>query len=193
MTLYRVFPFEPSARPSEPGGALYAPQAGAGRIANPELYRELYLSNSAAGALSESFGRLDMWTPAMFSDADRAYALATYDLLDSAPICDLDSPARLLAYDLRPSNVVARDRSITQAWAERIYRSQKWVGIAWWSRYDSRWRSLGLWNRKQLRLKSKPELLSLEHPAVREAAALLPRRLALTAAASARFRNPAPR
>jgi hypothetical protein len=43
------------------------------------------------------------------------------------------------------------------------------------ARYDSRWRSLGLWNRKLLRLKGDPEILSLEHAVVQEAAALLPR------------------
>jgi hypothetical protein len=56
-------------------------------------------------------------------------------------------------------------------------RSKKWIGIAWWSRYDSRWQSLGLWSRKQLRLKGDPEVLSVEHSAVQEAATLLPRHL----------------
>lgn len=65
----------------------------------------------------------------------------------------------------------------SQAWAVRIHQSKKWIGIAWWSRYDSRWRSLGLWNRKQLRLKGDPEILSVEHAAVRDAAALLSRHL----------------
>jgi RES domain len=177
MTLYRVFPFVANARPSEPGGALFTPYGGAGRIANPNLYNELYLSSTAAGALSEAFGRLDTWTDAIFAQPDRPYALATYELSDHATICDLDNAGRLLAYELRPSDVVARDRSITQTWAALIYRSKKWNGIAWWSRYDSRWRSLGVWNRKQLRLKRNPEPLSLEHAAVQEAAMLLPRRL----------------
>jgi hypothetical protein len=175
MTLYRVFPYDAAAPPLQPGGALYAPLGAAGRIANPDLYNELYLSNSAVGALSEAFGRFDTWTQEMFVQGDRPYALATYELPDRAVICDLDSAGRLLAYDLRPSDVVARERSVTQAWAARIHRSRKWIGIAWWSRYDSRWRSLALWNRKQLRLKLGPEVLALDHAAVREAAASLPR------------------
>jgi hypothetical protein len=175
MTLYRVFPYDPAAPLSQPGGALYTPFGAAGRIANPDLYNELYLSNSAVGALSEAFGRFDTWTQEMFAQGDRPYALATYELPDRIAICDLDNPGRLLAYDLRPSNVVARDRSVTQAWAARIHRSNKWIGTAWWSRYDSRWRSLGLWNREQLRLEQDPEVLGIEHAAVQEAAALLPR------------------
>ncbi|MGA8796590.1 MAG: hypothetical protein WB526_05925 [Candidatus Cybelea sp.] len=175
MTLYRVFPYDAAAPPSQPGGALYTPLGAAGRIANPDLYNELYLSNSAAGALSEAFGRFDTWTQEMFVQGDRPYALASYELPDRAAICGLDSPGRLLAYDLRPSDVVSRERGVTQAWAARIHRSKKWIGVAWWSRYDSRWRSLALWNRKQLRLKQGPEVLALDHAAVREAAALLPR------------------
>jgi hypothetical protein len=177
MKLYRVFPFDAEARPSEPGGALFAPYGGNGRIANPNLYRELYVSSTAVGALSEAFGRLDTWTSAMFAGGSGPAALASYELPDQAEICELDNAGPLLAYDLRPSDVVARERSVTQAWATRIYQSGKWIGIAWWSGYDSRWRSLGIWNRRQLRLIGGPELLSVDHAAVREAAALLPRRL----------------
>jgi len=177
MTLYRVFPYDAAARPSQLGGALYAPRGAAGRIANPDLYDELYLSSSPAGALSEAFGRFDVWTQAMFAYHDGPYALATYELPDRTEISGLDNAGRLLAYDLRPSGVVARERSVTQAWAARIHGSKKWIGIAWWSRYDSRLRSLALWNRKQLRLKEDPDVLSLAHPAVQEAAELLPRRL----------------
>jgi hypothetical protein len=177
MMLYRVFPFEAAASPSQPGGALYAPLGAAGRIANPDLYRELYLCSSAIGALSEAFRRFDVWTQPMLAQGGQPYALATYELPDRSAICDLDNAGRLLAYDLRPSDVVARERRLTQAWAARIHRSKQWIGIAWWSRYDSHWQSLGLWNRRQLRLKRDPEVLSVEHAAVREAAALLPRHL----------------
>jgi RES domain len=178
MRLYRVFPFDAEAKPSERGGALFAPRGRAGRIANPKLYAELYVSSSAAGALSEAFGRLATWAEGMLTVRDRPYALATYELPDDRdPVCDLDNAARLLAYDLRPSEVVARDRNVTQAWAEQIYRSGKWAGISWWSRYDSRWRSFGLWSRKYLRVSNPPEPLTMRHAAVREAAELLPRRL----------------
>jgi RES domain-containing protein len=180
VTLYRVFAFDAAGRSSQPGGALFAPPAGAGRIANPELYYELYLSTTAAGAVSEVFGRLDTWTQTLFAGRGLPYAIARYELYDSAPVCNLDNAARLLALDLAPSDVVARDRTVTQSWAARIYACKKWIGIAWWSRYESRWQSMGLWNRKQLRLKGRPELLSTRHPAVLEAVALLPRRLELS-------------
>jgi hypothetical protein len=178
MRLYRVFPFDPSAPLTEPGGALFAPRSSMGRIANLDLYSELYLNTTAVGALSEAFGRLDTWTSTMLDDERRRYAVAEFELSDDAAICNLDSAGRLLSYELAPSDVVALDRSVTQAWAARIYRTKKWIGIAWWSRYDSRWQSIGLWQRRDLRLVKTPEVLYLEHAAVRKAATLLPRRLA---------------
>jgi RES domain len=177
VTLYRVFPFDANARPSEPGGATFVPRSSGNRISNPELHDEMYLSNTPAAALGEAFGRFDTWTEAIFTQMGKSFALATFEMPDGAAICDLDDAGRLLAYELSPSEVVARDRSVTKIWAARIYQSKKWLGIAWWSRYNSRWRSVGLWSRRQLRLRGGPEVLSTEHSAVQEAAALLPRRL----------------
>ncbi|MFZ0030446.1 MAG: RES family NAD+ phosphorylase [Candidatus Cybelea sp.] len=180
MTLYRVFTFDATARPAGSGGPMFASRSGFGRIGNSDLYHELYLSSTAAGAVSEAFGRLDTWTSALFAGRDRPYALAAFYLDDRAAICDLDNAARLLAYGLAPSDVVARDRSKTQAWAARIYKTDRWVGIAWWSRYESGWQSIGLWDVSNLQLKGEPERLSVRHAAVQEAAALLPRRLELS-------------
>ena len=178
MKLYRVFPFSPAARSLEPGGALFAPRSSAGRIANPELYSELYICTTAAGAVSEAFGRLDTWNPGTLSYHDRPYALAEFEFDDNAHICDLGNAGQLLSYNLAPSDVVARDRTVTQSWAVQIYSAKKWIGISWWSRYDSSWQSIGLWQRRGLRLRRAPEVLSVDHAAVREAASLLPRRLA---------------
>ena len=178
MILYRVFPYDSSAPPTESGGALFAPHSSAGRIANPDLYSELYLSTTAAGALSEAFGRLDTWRASTLVYEPWPYALAEFELDDNARICNLDNAGRLLSYELAPSEVVARDRNVTRAWAARIYRAKKWNGIAWWSHYESRWQSMGLWQRRGLRLLRTPEPLSLAHAAVRDAAVLLPRRIA---------------
>lgn len=178
MTLYRVFPFDPSARPTDPGGALFVPARDDGRIANPDLYSELYLSTAPAGAVSEAFGRFDVWDASMLSRYRHHFALAEFELDDSANICELDNAGRLLSYNLAPSDVVARDRVVTQAWAARIYATKKWIGISWWSRYDASWQSMGLWQRRGLHLQNAPEVLTLQHPALLEAAAQLPRWLA---------------
>lgn len=177
MRLYRVFPFDSAASTTEPGGALFAPHGRAGRIANPDLYHELYCSTSATGAVSEAFGRLDVWTAETFVRYERPYALAELEFDHAVRICELDNVGRLLSYELVPSDVVASDRAVTRGWAARIYKTRKWVGISWWSRYDSRWHSAALWQRRGLRVVKPPQPLSVEHPAVLKAAALLPRRL----------------
>jgi len=61
--LYRVFPYLPKAAPGEPGGALYIPPQGGGRLDNPDLYSVFYAGNAEAGAVAEAFGRFPEWTP----------------------------------------------------------------------------------------------------------------------------------
>ncbi|MBI1790737.1 MAG: RES domain-containing protein, partial [Acidobacteria bacterium] len=63
--LYRVLPFLAAAAEDEPGGALYIPPQGGGRLDNPELYSVLYLSDAASGAIAEAFGRFPEWSPAI--------------------------------------------------------------------------------------------------------------------------------
>ena len=177
MTAYRVFPYDRAAYAHEPGGALFAPVSSANRIANPSLFCELYLSDSQAGAIAEAFGRFDTWTRERFVHNGKPYALAGYEIADAGAICNLDNAGRLLALHLRPSEVVARNRRVTQAWAARIYEMNQWIGISWWSRYDSRWQSMGIWDRASITVAAPPEELSLTHPALVEAATLLPRRI----------------
>lgn len=179
--LYRVFPFLPNATPRQPGGALFIPGQGGGRLDNPGLYSVLYLSTSAAGAVAEAFGRFPEWTPALLKASPSLpgsfRALARYQLSPKAAVCDLDDPAQLLRLNLRPSEVVVRDYAHTRAWARRIYERQKWIGVQWWSYYDSRWTSAGLWDIRNLSLQDV-EILSLDHPALLEASRVVVRRIA---------------
>jgi hypothetical protein len=81
----------------------------------------------------------------------------------------------LVAEGLRPSTVVSRDRSVTQAWARRIHDRRRHAGVSWWSYRDPRWAAHGLWDWAGLRIAGTPVALTLDHPAVLEAAAVLPR------------------
>ena len=179
-TLYRVFPFLPKAAPRQPGGPLFMPPQGGGRLDNPELYSVLYLSSSAAGAIAEALGRFPEWTPALLegspSLAGSFRAVARYQLSDRAPVCDLDDPAQLVRLNLRPSNIVVRDYTRTRAWARRIFDQRKWSGAQWWSYYDSQWTSIGLWDISKLSL-AEVEILHLDHPAFLEAARTIVRRI----------------
>src|SRR3954452_23107372 len=94
--LYRVFPFLPTAGPDQPGGALYVPSQGGGRLDNPDLYSVFYASDTEAGALAEALGRFPEWTPAILDGSPSlpgsSRAIAHYRLPEDAAICDLDDP-----------------------------------------------------------------------------------------------------
>jgi RES domain len=178
--LYRVFPFLAAAAADEPGGALYIPPQGGGRLDNPDLYTVLYLGDAAAGAVAEAFGRFPEWTAAILEGSPAlpgsVRALARYRLEDGARVCDLDDAEELRALGLRPSDVIGRDYSRTRAWARRIYEAGPWAGVRWWSYYDPRWASFGLWDRRRLTLEEVAPL-RLDDAAVVEASRAIVRRI----------------
>jgi len=178
--VYRVFPLVKSAAPDEAGGPLYTPRQGGGRIDNPGIYSALYLSDRAEGAIAEAFGRFQEWTPAILEGSPSlpasVRALARYRLAEEAPVCDLNDPQQLLALGLRPSDVVSRDYTHTRAWARRIYEHGRWVGVRWWSYYDPRWTSMGLWDRSKLVLDGISPL-RLDDEAVLQASRIIARRI----------------
>ena len=165
--------------PNEPGGALHIPPQGGGRLDNPDLYAVLYLSDAAAGAIAEAVGRFPEWSPILGGSPSlpgSERALVTYRLSDEEPLCDLDDPERLQALGLRPSDVVSRDYSRTRAWARRIYEQRRWIGVRWWSHYDPRWASAGLWDTSGLKLEDvRP--LRLDDAALVEASHTIVRRV----------------
>lgn len=150
MLLYRVFPYLADALPHEPGGALFVPRQGAGRIDNPDMYHVHYLSCAPEGAVAEVFGWRAQWAPRMLHGVPRlpgsAYALAAFEMHDTPGICNLDNPNELIAHALRPSTVITRELRVTQGWARGIFEKQRWNGVGWWSYYDSRWLSCGVWD-----------------------------------------------
>jgi hypothetical protein len=177
---YRVFPFLPKAAPGEPGGALYMPPQGGGRLDNPDLFSVLYLGDSAAGAVAEAFGRFPEWPASLFEGSPSlpgsSRALARYHLPETARLCDLDDPDQLRALRLRPSEVVSRDYTLTRAWARRIHEQGRWAGVRWWSYYDPRWASAGLWKTGRLTVE-EVRVLRRDHAAVVEASRTILRRI----------------
>ncbi len=178
--LYRVFPHVQGARPDEPGGALYVPAQGAGRLDNPQSYSVFYAGDSPAGAVAEAFGRFPEWTPRVFAGNPNLpgsiRAVAHLRLDEGEPVCDLDDAAMLLDVSLRPSEVVSRDYSRTRRWAQSIFDRKTWVGVRWWSFYDSRWASFGIWDVRKLRL-AEVQPVYAGHPAVEAAARIIARRI----------------
>lgn len=180
MDLFRVFPYSPGSAGNEPGGAICVPSQGGGRLDNPGTYSVLYLSDTAAGAIAEAFGRFPEWTQSILeglpSMPKSVRALARYQLADGALVCNLDDPRQLLALGLRPSDAVSRDYNRTRAWARRIHEQSTWVGVRWWSYYDPAWHSFGLWDIGNLVL-SQVTPLRLDNPDLLEASRTIVRRV----------------
>lgn len=176
--LYRVFPWLPDAKPGQPGHALFVAGQGAGRIDNPDRYRVLYASDQPAGACAEVFDYKATWGAGMLRGApslrDSVRAIATLKLEEVVTVCNLDDSERLSHLGLRPSQVVTRDRAITRAWALRIFEEDRWGGIRWWSYFDPRWGSHGVWAVESLAVE-QVEPLSLVYPGLREASEVLNR------------------
>jgi len=175
--IYRVLPWVPGAAPGEPGHPLFVPGLNAGRIDNVEHYETLYASDAPAGACAEAFGFLRVWSESMMRGSPSLpgsrQALAIYELGESL-ICDLDDAERLVSLGLRPLQVVTRDRSVTRAWALRIFEEDRWGGIRWWSYYDPRWGSHGVWALDAIEVTDVVPL-SINDPTVRDAAEILKR------------------
>jgi len=181
IDLYRVLPYLRSARRRAPGHPLYVPPStGAGRVDNPGVYDVLYLGDSAAGSIAEAFGWSSVWNSTLLrgtpSLPGSVRALAHYTLDDGArPVCDLDDAARLVDLALRPSQVVTRDRTVTQEWSAAIYHRDEFAGVRWWSYYDPRWGSFGMWDARALTLVGVTVLDDLDQPDIAEAADVLNR------------------
>lgn len=181
MRLYRVFPFDAGAAPTDRGGALFVPPpSGLGRIDNPDLYDVLYVSSSPHAAVAESFGRLAVWRPETFvHGSGRPYALAAYAAPDDLPVFDLNDVDALKSIGvMRPTDVVTRQRETTQAWARTIFSRGRYGGAAWWSFYHPEWPVLGMWQRRALRLDGAPEIIGSTSTVVLDAAAAIVRQIA---------------
>lgn len=182
---YRVFPYLPTARPGEPGHPLYEhrPQRG-GRVDHPD-YFVWYLARQQEAAAGEVFGNLPVWDSSMFDFAllpGARKALGSYRLPDDLRVLDLDDPRELLERSLRPTQVVARNLAVTQAWGHRAWdersahdhTERRWQAVSWWSYHRPKWTVLASWALPEI---GDVQALDLDHPAVRDAATALKRPL----------------
>lgn len=153
MLLYRVFPHDPAAASGASGHATYLhkPQGGS-RWDNPALYDAWYLSQAAEGAAGETFGNLASWSADMLEHPSGLHrALATFSVVDDLSIFDFDDATNLKRLGMRPTQVVIRNKSFTQAKAADLFAetesdgSRRWAGVSWWSYHRPSWRNVMLW------------------------------------------------
>ena len=174
--LFRVFPSIPGSRPNDPGGPLYVPlfDQGGGRHDNPDHYGVLYLSRAQASPVAEKLrdyrGR-GLADTDLFDEGSRLVLARIEDDALTALI-DLDDPANLGARGLRPSVVATRQRKPTRRMALHIYEEGV-AGFEWWSTIEASWINVTLFDDRvagRLTVVGEPEPLTVDHPAVREAA-----------------------
>jgi hypothetical protein len=180
LILHRVFPRDPRAGPSEPGGALFWPRGlqGHGRHDSRELYTCIYASEVEVSPVAEAlapFRGADELIPEMLERGGRPLALATLELRDDVPLIDLDDPRTLAAEGLRPSEVATRRRARTQPQAARLFEAhERAAGLRWWSSLEALWINVTLFDRAEPLVELvRAEPLSLDAEPVREAAAAL--------------------
>lgn len=181
MILYRVLPLDGRAAPGEPGGALWWPREwqGAGRHDNPDVYGCMYLAEAPVSAVAEAlapFRSSGELTAEMLVRAERPLTLATLSLeIGEEALLDLDDGAVLAAERIRPSQVVTRDRGVTQAWARELHeRRPQAPGLRWWSTLEGAWINVTLFDRAAPALRlTELAALDVADEVVGEAAAFL--------------------
>ena len=180
MILWRVLPWDPSARPEAPGGALWFPRAfqGTGRHDDPARYGCLYVTEEPVAAIAEALapfrGTGDL-APELLVRLGRPLAVAELALGDDSALVDLDDPGTLVAEALRPSQVATGRRSVTQGYAARLFGAHPdAAGLRWWSTFEAAWPCVTLFDRAAgaLALRSVRRLATADAD-VRAAAAFL--------------------
>jgi hypothetical protein len=102
----------------------------------------------------------------------RRRALAALEERDIPSLLDLDDPRNLVERTLRPSGVATRNRRVTRRLALSVFEEGV-AGFEWWSTIEASWINVTLFAERvlgNLRLIGEPEVLTLGHPAVRQAA-----------------------
>jgi hypothetical protein len=183
VILHRCFPLSARARTDAADGPLWFPRPlqGEGRHDNPEVYGCLYLSDRPLAPVVEQLAafRGQRLSASMLRRRGLPLALAEIELDDGASLIDLDDPATLRREALRPSRVATRQREITQPQALALYRRHPAAaGLRWWSVWESQWTNITLFDRAASALRLlRTQVLTLEHPVVREAAELFALRI----------------
>lgn len=191
LRLFRCYPRLPAARRGKPGHWSYLPRPQFhGRWDNADLYDSWYFSRTAVGAVAESFYNKRRWIPEVFlTPTGTPRAVAEFRFAGGT-LLDLDDASTLVELDVRPSEVVVQDLGTTQALARRIFESRGGHtdelrgerggvlrGLTWWSSQMPSETSVLLWGENGVPPSGLVlvgiQALSVEHPAVVEAASRL--------------------
>ena len=178
--LYRVFPSEPGAGPSDEGGPLHVARwkQGWSRHDGVDLYGALYASRTPVSAVAELVKRYrgaELRPEHLLASGGRRYCLAGIDDGGLTALLDLDDPRELAARDLPPSRVATREREVTQSMARTLFREGH-DGFEWWSILEASWINVTLFAERtapRLYVADAPVPLTLDNPDLAAAAEAL--------------------
>lgn len=184
--LWRVFPWNPDVDEGRPFSPSHVPPTtGRGRFDLPVACSPvLYVAEAPQHAIAEA---IQPWRNrplrrAHLLQAGHPLALVGVQLKrnDAEELVDLCDPATLRRRRLRPDQIASRHRRTTQPIAASVWDSGN-VGLRWWSSYWGGWHGVALFTARLARSLrfGRPEILSADTPALREAAAALGMPLAL--------------
>lgn len=175
--------------PGAPGHPLHVPEdrQGGSRFDSPGRYVALYAARTRGAAVGEVFGRHERWTPGLIerpTTDGRVRSLAGLDL-EPGVLIDLDDASRLDRLGRRPSDVVRRNRELTQELAHRLWleHGASEQGLSWWSYWRPEWTVSMVWStgldpvtfEGVTVAEGTVEPLTFDHPAVAVAGAALHR------------------
>jgi hypothetical protein len=176
--LWRSFPWDPAAAENEPFSAAFVPPLqGFNRFDLPgRPAGVIYLAETPDHALGEWIVRFRGRSlgEAGLKRNGKLRALVTVTLRNTAwsEIVDLCDPEELTRYRITPDSLAVRDRSLTQAIAQRLHDAGL-TGLRWWSALFGDWHTVVLFRNRlapDALAYGVPEVVSLSTPALLQAA-----------------------
>ena len=164
--LWRVFPWDPTARPGEPFSPSYIhPNQGAGRF---DVAGKLvvYLAETAVHAVAEKLQRFRGQKIDRKDLIESRKPLALVECqLGKIKLADLCDPAVLVKHDIKPDVLASREIAKTQAVAARLHDAG-YQGLRWWSALSGDWHTIVVFE-GHIEY-GKPEQLTIDHQIVQE-------------------------
>ena len=168
---WRVFPWDPAAKPGEPFSPSYIyPDQGSGRF---DIAGKLvvYLAETAVHAVAEKLQRFRGQKIDRRDLIESGKALALVECqLGKIKLADLCDPATLVKYDIRPDVLASRDIAKTQSVAATLHK-EGFAGLRWWSALSGDWHTIVVFEGTIEYGESEP--LAIGHTAVQDASAAL--------------------
>jgi len=168
---WRVFPWDPGARLSEPFSPSYLhPKQGSGRF---DVAGKLvvYLAETAVHAVAEKLQRFRGQKIDARDLVESGKTLALVECqLGKIRLADLCDPAVLVKHAIAPDLLASRDVSKTQRVAAALAEAG-YHGLRWWSALSGDWHTIVVFQGKIEY--GKPEHLTIGHKAVQDASEAL--------------------